>query len=248
MQPDGFFRRLVSPVTGTPRQYQFMARSYTLADSADVANNVTSIAANYLATSNGTNLVARNLFDNNTYVGVLNNKPFSLGQWTTAGRPAGTSGYMGWNTTLTGIDWYNGMRWSTGLESTFARGTSSYVPFFNANGQVTQDAGFAYDGTSDYIFLNTNGTGEAGITFDALGSGNAGRITYTGTQAYTPGLIISSNKYVQVASTPTGNYVTYNTGNPTAYGGNPAIINSYLTISIVTHLHRDPPKQRGFGV
>jgi len=55
MQPDGFFRRLVSPVTGTPRQYQFMARSYTLADSADVAgklsiSDTTSMLLNYPST------------------------------------------------------------------------------------------------------------------------------------------------------------------------------------------------------
>jgi len=55
MQPDGFFRRLVSPMTGTPRQYQFMARSYTLADSADVAgklsiSDTTSMLLNYPST------------------------------------------------------------------------------------------------------------------------------------------------------------------------------------------------------
>jgi len=111
MQPDGFFRRLVSPVTGTPRQYQFMARSYTLGDSADIANNVTSIAANYIATSNGTNLVARNLFDNNTYVGILNSKPWQFGQWTTAGRPSGTTGYTGFNTTLNYQEFYDGSTW-----------------------------------------------------------------------------------------------------------------------------------------
>jgi len=152
MQPDGFFRRLISPMTGTPRQYQFMARSYTLGDSADIANNVTSIAANYIATSNGTNLVARNLFDNNTYVGVLNSKPWQFGQWTTAGRPSGVTGYTGYNTTGNGMEWYNGTRWAYALESTFARGTSTRIPFFDANGQVSEVSTLRYNHVNGYLY------------------------------------------------------------------------------------------------
>ncbi len=143
MQPDGFFRRLVSPVTGTPRQYQFMARSYTLADSADVASNITSIAANYIATSNGTNLVARNLFDNNTYVGILNNKPFQFGQWTTAGRPAGTNGYTGFNTSFNWLDIYSSSGWFSPARSATTGGafTSGYIPF-GGTGGLTESSGF----------------------------------------------------------------------------------------------------------
>jgi len=155
MQSDGFFRRLVSPVTGVARQYQFMARSYTLGDSADIANNVTSIAANYIATSNGTNLVARNLFDNNTYVGILNNKPFQLGQWTTAGRPTGTTGYEGYNTTGNGKEWYQGSRWAYALESTFARGTATRIPFFDANGQINESASIFTVGSGTGVRANT---------------------------------------------------------------------------------------------
>ena len=146
MQPDGFFRRLVSPVTGTPRQYQFMARSYTLGDSADIANNVTSIAANYIATSNGTNLVARNLFDNNTYVGILNSKPFLLGQWTTAGRPSGVTGYTGYNTTTGFAEGYFISQWENYITATGA-----------ANGQLSifSSAGKTY-GTNNLFWDNTN--------------------------------------------------------------------------------------------
>lgn len=97
--------------------------------------------------------VSPNLFDNNTYVGVLNSKPFALGQWTTAGRPTGVSGYMGWNTTLTGIDWYNGTRWATGLESTFARGTATYVPHFDGNGQLTEHTGIRYNASTSNFGL-----------------------------------------------------------------------------------------------
>jgi hypothetical protein len=141
MQPDGFFRRLVSPVTGTPRQYQFMARSYTLGDSADIANNITSIAANYIATSNGTNLVARNLFDNNTYVGILNSKPFSLGQWTTAGRPSGVNGYMGYNTSFNWPDIYSSSGWFSPARAATTGGafTAGYIPF-GGTGGLTENA------------------------------------------------------------------------------------------------------------
>lgn len=139
--------------------------SHTLTvDSSKVASRYyastlpTTIASGYLATSNGTNLVARNLFDNNTYVGILNSKPFALGQWTTAGRPTGTSGYMGYNTTLTGIDWYNGTRWATALESTFARGTSTRVPFFDANGQVTDNAAVTINTSAPFGRLEIRGS------------------------------------------------------------------------------------------
>jgi len=98
----------------------------------------TVIAANYLATSNGTNLVARNLFDNNTYVGVLNSKPFSLGQWTTAGRPSGVTAYTGFNTTLGGQDWYDGTRWNLVPKADRSAFTDTYVPFTNSSGQLTQ--------------------------------------------------------------------------------------------------------------
>ena len=66
----------------------------------------------------------------------MNNKPFSLGQWTTAGRPSGVTGYMGYNTTTNGPAWYQGSRWAYGLESTFNTGASGRYPRFDANGQI----------------------------------------------------------------------------------------------------------------
>ena len=146
MQPDGFFRRLVSPVTGTPRQYQFMARSYTLGDSADIANNVTSIAANYIATSNGSNLVARNLFDNNTYVGVLNSKPWQFGQWTTAGRPSGVNLQVGANTTTNFIEGYFTSQWENFITSIGA--SSGQVGYFTSAGKITGSNNLFWDNTN----------------------------------------------------------------------------------------------------
>jgi hypothetical protein len=118
--------------------------------------NPTSIAVNYIATSNGTNLVARNLFDDNNVVEIKNGKPLKLGQWTTAGRPTGVTGYEGYNTTGNGKEWYQGSRWAYALESTFARGTATRVPFFDANGQITDNVNLSFSGTN---LLLTYGNG-----------------------------------------------------------------------------------------
>lgn len=121
-----------------------------------VSTSPTTIAANYIATSNGTNLVARNLFDNNTAVSILNSKPFMLGQWTTAGRPSGTAGYMGWRDGTT-LEWYNGTRWAAGLESTFARGTAGSIFFADANGQITENnSSFFWNNTNIGLGIGTN--------------------------------------------------------------------------------------------
>jgi len=125
---DGYERQFASTLTGG-RTYTLPNVSGTFALGTGTANLVS------LWTATNT-LGSSNIQDNNTVVSILNSKPFALGQWTTAGRPSGTSGYMGYNTTLTGIDWYNGTRWATALESTFARGTSGYFPRFDANGQI----------------------------------------------------------------------------------------------------------------
>ena len=137
---------------------------YPFVDSSKVASryyvstNPTTIAANYAAVSNGTNLIARNLFDNNTYVGILNSKPFSFGTWTLAGRPTGSANYFGWRDG-TNFEWYNGTRWATGLESTFARGTATRVPFFDANGQITDDASARYIAANRQLRIGSTATG-----------------------------------------------------------------------------------------
>lgn len=165
-------------------------------------------------------IVNSNIQDNGTAVSIINSKPFQLGQWTTAGRPTGTSGYMGWNTTLTGIDWYNGTRWATGLESTFNRGTSTRIPFFDANGQVTESANFTYSSNrlrvtsgADYIDFNpSNGSGRPEIQMFNSGAANillsADVVGSTGTLFLTGALNISST--LTVAGLQTGNPATFN--------------------------------------
>jgi hypothetical protein len=60
--------------------------------------------------------------------------------------PATTSDFW-YNTTSNGLEWYNGTRWAKELESTFNRGTATRIPFFDANGQVTESANLTYTGT-----------------------------------------------------------------------------------------------------
>jgi len=99
-------------------------------------------------------IVSPNLFDNNTYAGVIS-RPWKFGEYTTAGLPTGVTGYTVYNTTLNGIGWYQGSRWAYGLESTFARGTATRVPFFDANGQVTESNSLKWDNTLKYFYINT---------------------------------------------------------------------------------------------
>jgi len=152
-----------------------------------VSTSPTTIANNYIATSNGSNLVARNLFDDNTAVEIKNGKPLKLGQWTTAGRPTGVNGYMGWRDGTT-LEWYNGTRWATALESTFARGTATYFPYFDANGQVTNSilsqSGSEVSVTSSTGILKIDGNNGAntGQIFFKTGAGDYSN--WIGTQDY----------------------------------------------------------------
>ena len=131
--------------------------------------------------------VSPNIQDNGTAVSILNSKPFQLGQWTTAGRPSGTAGYMGWRDGTT-LEWYNGTRWATGLESTFARGTATYFPYFDANGQVANSI-LAQSGTEISVTSSTgilkidgnNGT-NTGQIFFKTGAGDYSN--WIGTQDY----------------------------------------------------------------
>lgn len=131
---------------------------YPFVDSSKVASRYyvstspTTIANNYIATSNGSNLVARNLFDNNTYVGILNSKPFQLGQWTTAGRPTGVNGYMGYNTTNNTPEFYSSSRWVAPAQADNADGKFLFgtIPYADANGRLK------YGSYSELYFSSTD--------------------------------------------------------------------------------------------
>jgi len=122
---------------------------YPFVDSSKVASRYyvstspTTIAANYIATSNGSNLVARNLFDNNTYVGILNSKPVIFGSQTVAGLPTGVDGYW---LDVSNYKWparYNSTAgaWIYPMQSILAGGvgTAGSLLFLDANGRATQN-------------------------------------------------------------------------------------------------------------
>jgi len=117
---------------------------YPFVDSSKVASRYyvstspTTIANNYIATSNGSNLVARNLFDNNTYVGILNSKPFAFGEWTTAGRPTVANNRWGFNTTNNWIEGYSVSGWVAPAQAANADGKFlvASIPYADANGRL----------------------------------------------------------------------------------------------------------------
>jgi len=116
-----------------------------------VSTSPTTIANNYIATSNGTNLVARNLFDNNTYVGILNSKPVIFGSQSVAGLPVGVDGYW---LDVSNYKWparYNSTAgaWIYPLQSllTGGLGTAGRVLYTDANGRATDNANLLFTGT-----------------------------------------------------------------------------------------------------
>lgn len=182
-------------------------------------------------------LAAGNITDNGTKVQAL--LPFQLQQWTTAGRPTGVAGYEGYNTTGNGKEWYNGTRWAYALESTFARGTSTYVPFFDANGQLTEHTGIRYDASTSNFGLGgapsaqlhmqgnksasswtTNGIG---IRIDPATYTNT---TSSGTITNQYTHLVSSPTFAASSSTTITNASNIAIGAPIA-GANTTITNSY---------------------
>jgi len=109
---------------------------------------------------------------------------------TDAQRPTATASDFWYNTTGNGIEWYNGSRWAKGLESTFNRGTATRIPFFDANGQITDNAGLTRNvttgainqsGTAEVLFTGTNSTSSTSVGLVA-GSGSALATGYVGMQ------------------------------------------------------------------
>jgi hypothetical protein len=115
--------------------------------------------ADRLARWTATNtLAAGNLSDNGTRLAAL--LPWQFQTYTTAGLPTGVTGYTVYETTKNGIAWYQGSRWAYGLESTFNRGTATRVPYFDANGQITDNSLFIADPSNNRYYMS--GTGNTG--------------------------------------------------------------------------------------
>jgi hypothetical protein len=111
--------------------------------------------------------------------------------WTTAGRPASPSaGQVGWNTTLSAFDQYNGTYWA------------SLVAQYNVSYLVVAGGGAGGGGTSH------GGGGGAGTGSTSGGNGGSGIviISYSGTQRGTGGTVTSSGGNTIHTFTSSGTY------------------------------------------
>jgi hypothetical protein len=128
--------------------------------------NPTAIGNRQIAHSNGSNLIGNANFlfttTSNLLLGTTTDVPTSI---FTARSTTKSSSPFPFHTTaesnaITGVNgnfeyitdgigpalsWYNGTRKAYGLESTFARGTATRIPFFDANGQITENVNFAFN-------------------------------------------------------------------------------------------------------
>jgi len=155
-----------------------------------------------------TNATNSNLFDNNTYAGVIG-RPWKFGEFTTAGLPTGVTGYTVYNTTTNGPAWYQGSRWAYGLESTFNRGTATRIPFFDANGQITESTDLIWDQSNKRLRLDNNST-----------SISATKLYFTNTTETPPIRMFFETKNVSSGST-------------TLRGGGSIVLGGYATLSKV---------------
>lgn len=114
-----------------------------------VRTNPTTIAANAVVRSNGSNLVAGNMTDNGTELEAL--LPFKLKAYTTAGLPVGAVRQMLYNTDIGGPGWHDGTRYNYVPKADRSAFTSTYIPFVNSLGQFTEHTGIRYNSaTADF--------------------------------------------------------------------------------------------------
>jgi len=105
--------------------------------------------------------------------------PFPLHTLAESDAITGVQGNFDYETTQNGLRWHNGTRKAYALESTFARGTQNYVPYFDANGQLTQNIGLRFDAAKLIIavpggtLINGSYTGTASVGVAIGGTINA---------------------------------------------------------------------------
>lgn len=88
-------------------------------------------------------LAAGNITDNGTKLQAL--LPFQLHQWTTAGRPTGVDGYMGYNSSFNWLDIYSISGWFSPARAATSGGafTAGYIPF-GGTGGLTESSTFTH--------------------------------------------------------------------------------------------------------
>jgi hypothetical protein len=119
--------------------------------------NPTTIAANAVPRSNGSNLVAGNITDNGSR--VVMGLPMQLKEYSLAGLPTGVTKDMYWITGA-GPAWHQAARLAYAWESTASTFTSGSLIFANANGQAAQDNTNLFFNSSTYS-LRLGGSGAA---------------------------------------------------------------------------------------
>jgi hypothetical protein len=95
---------------------------------------------------------------------VVMGLPMQLKEYSLVGLPTGVTKDMYW-ITGEGPAWYQGARLAYGLESTFNRGTSTRIPFFDANGQLTQSINHAYNVSNGAFSVGTPILANIGSSF-----------------------------------------------------------------------------------
>jgi len=160
---DGYERQFASILTG--------GRTYTLPDVSGtfaLGTGTVDRSARWSATNT---LAAGNFTDNGAKLEAL--LPFQFKNYTTAALPTGVTRYTVWDDTKVGPAWYQGNRWAYGLEGTFNRGTSTYIPYFDANGQVKENSNLRFE--SDYRLILNH------ANYNNIIGRDAGKTTATGT-------------------------------------------------------------------
>jgi len=137
-------------------------------------------------------------------------KPLKLDSWETANRPTGVVGITGNNTDNNNLDFYTGSSWESFAKHATGTGltTATYVNYANANGRITGDALFTWNGFR-LVLGNATGTGSISIG-DAAGNG-----TMTGTY----NIIVGSNAGRVITTGAANNFFGRNTGFSNTTGG-----------------------------
>lgn len=130
--------------------------------------NPTTIVANAVPRSTGTNLVAGDITDNGSR--VVMGLPMQLKEYSLVGLPTGTTKDMYWITGA-GPAWYQGARVAYALESEASRFTTGSLIFAGANGQAAQNnSKFFVDNTNIRFAVGTNNPTKLFTLFGQTGS------------------------------------------------------------------------------
>lgn len=127
-----------------------------------VGTNPTSIAANAIVRSNGSNLVAANMTDNASR--IVMGLPMQLKEYSLVGLPTGVTKDMYW-VTGAGPAWYQGARVAYALESSASTFPPTRLLFIDGNGQAGTNSTLSFSSStntltaSDRIIFSGNFSG-----------------------------------------------------------------------------------------